>query len=370
MSAAEKSAGSRGSGEGGRVKFTGRRIFWTILALVALLAINVIKDPSFLHVGVTNGALNGPLIDVLRNSAPFLLIATGMTLVVSTAGIDLSVGAVMAVGGAMAMKFLSTSGQGLGNALIAVALAVGVAVLIGAWNGMWVSVVGLQPFITTLIMMLAGRGIAKVITGGQNVAATNNVFNWFTNGSILGIPAAWVLASMFVVLVALLVRRTALGVEIESVGINQVASRMAGIRPKVVLFWVYVICGGLAGLAGVFSVGNVMRVEPANTGLTYEMDAILAVVIGGTSLLGGKFSIGGAYLGALIIALLEETIVWLGIPNAATPAFKAIIVILVCMLQSDLVHRGLKRRRGRGQPGAEKTPQASDAPAAGQEVTA
>lgn len=333
---------------------SGKRILWTVAALVALIIVNVIKDPSFLSIGINHGALNGPLIDVLRNSAPFLLIAVGMTLVVSTAGIDLSVGAVMAVGGAVAMQFLSGAGEGLGSAILAIGLSLVVCAAVGAFNGAWVSLVGLQPFITTLIMMLAGRGIAKVITDGQNVAATNSYVDRMATGAILGIPTAWIFASLLVVLIYVLTRRTALGTQIESVGLNREAARMAGIRPKAILFSVYVISGVLAGAAGLFAVGNVMRVEPTATGLTYEMDAILAVVIGGTSLLGGKFSLGGAYLGALIISLLEETIVWLGIPNAATPAFKAMIVILVCVLQSDLMHKVFARRK-RAENGGGKT---------------
>ncbi len=321
------------------------RILFTVLACVLLIAVCAVKDPRFLHIGFADGRFTGPLMDVLRDSAPFLMIATGMTFVISTAGIDLSVGAVMAVSGAVAMTFLSGAGSGAGDALVAVLLALVVCALIGAWNGALVSLGGLQPFITTLIMMLAGRGIAKVITDGQNVAAVNPTFAWIDTGALVGLPFSWILATLIVVGVTLFMRRTALGVQIEAVGLNREASRMAGIEPRRILFWVYVISGVLAAMAGIFSVGNVMRVEPANTGVSYEMDAILAVVIGGTSLLGGRFSILGTYLGAMIIALLEKSIVWLGIPNAATPAFKAIIVIVICVLQSSMFSRLLATRR-------------------------
>ncbi|MDC4233836.1 ABC transporter permease [Actinomyces sp. B33] len=319
------------------------RIIWTLVAIILLIAICAIKDPTFLRIGFTGGSLNGPLIDVLRNSAPYLMIAVGMTFVVSTAGIDLSVGAVMAVSGAIAMTLLQGA-SGTSGAIVALAGALGACALIGAWNGALVAYIGLQPFVTTLIMMLAGRGIAKVITDGENLAATNDSFKALATGHLLGLPLAWVLATLIVVAVALLMRRTALGLEIEAVGLNPVASRMAGIEPRRILFTVYIISAVLAAMAGVFSVGNVMRVEPANTGMGYEMDAILAVVIGGTSLLGGRFSLLGTYLGALMIPMLEKTIVWLGIPNAATPAFKAIIVIAVCVLQSGLVAKLTTRK--------------------------
>lgn len=313
-----------------------RRIIFTLIALLLLVAISTIKDPRFIQIGYSNGDLTGPLIDVLRDSAPYLMIATGMTFVISTAGIDLSVGAVMAVAGAVSMSFLNDAGQGLGNALIAILLSLGVAMLLGAFNGALVAFVGLQAFITTLIMMLAGRGIAKVITSGQNVAAENDVFHWMVTGKLLGLPVAWLLATAIVIAVGVLMRATALGTQIESVGLNQEAARMTGIQPKKIIFSVYIISALLAALAGMFTVGNVMRVEPANTGMTSEMDAILAVVIGGTSLLGGRFNLVGSYLGAMIIAMLSKTIVWLGIPNEATPAFKAVIVIMVCVLQSTM----------------------------------
>ncbi|MFP7695741.1 ABC transporter permease [Trueperella sp. LYQ143] len=331
-----------------------RRMMFTVVALVLLIAICAIKDPRFLQIGLSDGAFTGPLVDVLRDSAPYLMIATGMTFVISTAGIDLSVGAVMAVAGAVSMSFLNSSGSGVGGAITAVALALGVSALIGVWNGMLVAVVGLQAFITTLIMMLAGRGIAKVITSGQNVAAQNDAFAWIVNGRVLGLPVAWLLATLIVVLVAVLMRRTALGTQIEAVGLNMEASRMAGIQPKRIIFSVYIISAMLAGMAGIFSVGNVMRVEPANTGMSNEMDAILAVVIGGTSLLGGRFSMLGSYLGAMIIAMLGKTIVWLGIPNAATPAFKALIVILVCVLQSSLLGKLIDMRKKKNPQPVEK----------------
>ncbi|QPK80767.1 ABC transporter permease [Schaalia sp. ZJ405] len=321
------------------------RILWTVVAIVLLIAVCAIKDPAFLKIGFSHGGLNGPLIDVLRNSAPYLMIAVGMTFVIATAGIDLSVGAVMAVSGTVVMTVMSTGDGSVGSAILALAAAIAVCALIGAWNGALVAYIGLQPFVTTLIMMLAGRGIAKVITDGQNLAAENEAFHNLATGSLLGLPMAWIVATVIVVLVALLMRKTALGLEIEAVGLNPVASRMAGIDPKKIQFVVYIISAALAAMAGAFSVGNVMRVEPANTGMSYEMDAILAVVIGGTSLLGGRFSLLGTYLGALIIPMLEKTIVWLGIPNAATPAFKAVIVIAVCVLQSSLFAKLTTKRQ-------------------------
>lgn len=322
---------------------------WGIVALVLLLGVNVAKDPSFVEVTLNNGNLYGSLIDILRGAAPVLMIAAGMTLVIATGGIDLSVGAIMAVAGAVSMEYLKGAADPSSPAavLTALALALGLSLLLGILNGFFVSVIGLQPFITTLIMMLAGRGLAKVITSGQNTSASSAPFKWIANGYVLGIPVAFLLAIGIVVVLALVVRRSALGLMIESVGINPRASRMSGIRPRNILFTVYAVSGLLAGMAGVFTTANVMTVEVAKTGMNMELDAILAVVIGGTSLAGGKFSLGGSVIGAFLIVTLDKTITFLSIPSAATPAFKAAVIVVVCLLQSPRVRELFTRRRMR-----------------------
>jgi simple sugar transport system permease protein len=323
-----------------------RQYVWALVALVVLLIVDVVKDPSYLSISANaNGELSGNLIDILRQTAPVLMIAIGMTLVVATEGIDLSVGSVMAVSGAVTMQFLSTAGNSVGAAFTALGLALLVSLALGLVNGLLVSWVGLQPFITTLIMMLSGRGIARVITGGQNTAAENDLVNWIANGRVFGFPVVTVFAVLIIAIVAVLVRRTALGMMIESLGINPKASRLIGIRPKPLLITVYAASALLAGIGGIFSTASVMTVEVSSTGLNMEMDAILAVVVGGTSLAGGKFSIAGSVIGGLLITTLNKTIVFLSIPSAATPAFKAIVIVVVCLLQSQRVRAWLKRKK-------------------------
>jgi ribose/xylose/arabinose/galactoside ABC-type transport system permease subunit len=257
------------------------------------------------------------------------------------------------VSGAVSMEFMSsTAGGDAGSALVAVLLALAISALLGTVNGLLVSIVGLQPFITTLITMLAGRGLAKVITSGQNTSATNETFRWIANGTVLGFPVVFVIAGLIVAIVAVLVRRTALGLMIESIGINPRAARMAGIRPVGILISVYIVSAVLAGVAGIFSTASVMTVEVAKTGLNAEMDAILAVVIGGTSLAGGKFSLTGSVIGALLIATLDKTIVFLSIPSSATPAFKAVVIVIICLLQSQRVRALFARRNSRRSPSA------------------
>ncbi|MCC2031458.1 ABC transporter permease [Microbacterium allomyrinae] len=328
--------------------------FWGLVGIALLLMLNVIKDPTYLAIGVnpTTGLLTGNVLDILRVSAPIIMIALGMTFVIATKGIDLSVGSVMAVGGAAAMETLRAINDP--NSYGAMFTAIGVALLLGAVlglvNGLLVAVVGLQPFISTLVMMLAARGIARVITGGQNTNATNQPFQQISNGQIFGLPTSFVIAIAIVVIISLIMRRTALGLMIESIGINPEASRLAGIRPRPILITVYVLSAVLAAMGGLFTVSEVMTVDVSGTGYQMELDAILAVVIGGTSLAGGKFSILGSTVGALLIATLNKTVLFLGVSAAATPAFKAIVIVLLCLLQSERVRNYILqagRRRSR-----------------------
>ncbi|UJP10018.1 ABC transporter permease [Microbacterium sp. KUDC0406] len=331
--------------------------FWGIVAIIALLALNLIKDPAYLAISLNpdNGRLVGNVIDILRQAAPIMMISVGMSLVIATGGIDLSVGSLMAVAGAVSMEFLSGADGSLGAALTAIVLTLVITGILGAVNGVLVAYVGLQPFIATLVLMLAGRGLAKVITGGQNTNASNDAFRWIANGFVLGLPVVFLLALLIVIAVGWVVRRSALGLMIEAIGINPKASRMAGIKPKGLLLTVYIISGVLAGIAGIMAVGSVMTVDVSRTGYQLELDAILAVVIGGASLAGGKFSLSGAFVGALLIATLDKTVLYLGVSSSATPAFKAIVIIVLCLLQSERV-RGWFRARKTSAPAAPSAP--------------
>lgn len=321
--------------------------FWGLIGIALLLSLNVIKDPTYLSIGVnpTTGLLSGNVLDILRVSAPIIMIALGMTFVIATKGIDLSVGSVMAVGGAAAMETLRAINEpnSFGAMFTAIAVALLIGALLGLVNGLLVAVVGLQPFISTLVMMLAARGIARVITGGQNTSASNQPFQQISNGQVFGLPISFVAAIAIVVIVSLVMRRTALGLMIESIGINPAASRLAGIRPRPILITVYVLSAVLASVGGLFTVSEVMTVDVSGTGYQMELDAILAVVIGGTSLAGGKFSILGSTIGALLIATLNKTVLFLGVSAAATPAFKAIVIVVLCLLQSERVRNYILR---------------------------
>src|SRR5699024_1488003 len=180
-----------------------RPYFWGVIAIALLLLINSIKDPGYLAVSYNSasGNLVGNLIDILRAAAPIAMISVGMCLVIATAGIDLSVGSLMAVAGAVAMEFLSSAGGSVGAAFAALGLALLFVAVLGAVNAVLISVVGLQPFISTLVLMMAGCGLAKVSTGGQITAASNVPFRWIANGYVLGLAVVFPLAALIVVAV-------------------------------------------------------------------------------------------------------------------------------------------------------------------------
>jgi ribose/xylose/arabinose/galactoside ABC-type transport system permease subunit len=345
-----------------RQRVLGSPLLWPLLALGVLLVVNVVATPSFLDVRLQDGNLYGSLVDIARNGAPVLLVALGMTLVIATRGIDLSVGAVAAISGAVACTYIVGSPQeaGLATALVACSTALGVCVLLGLWNGFLVSVLGIQPIIATLVLMVAGRGLAMLVTDGQITTVDNEAFSALASGFVLAVPVAIVVAVGVFALTAVLTRRTALGMLIEAVGINPEASRLAGVRSRTIVWTVYVFAAVCAGLAGLIIAANTSSVNANSLGLWIELDAILAVVIGGTSLAGGRFSLTGTLVGALFIATLARTIPNIGIPSEANYLFKALVVVAVCLLQSPRL-RGALRVRRTPRPSTPRTPTAPTA---------
>jgi len=335
------------------------RIFWPLVMLVVLLAINLIAVPGFLTVTIRDGHLFGSLIDILRNGAPTLIIAVGMTLVIATRGIDLSVGAVCAISGAVACSIILGSPEpgSIPTVTVAVLTALLLSLFLGLWNGFLVAVVGIQPIIATLVLMTAGRGIAMLITEGQILTVDSPPFKYLGSGFLAGIPVAVLIAAVIFAFAALLTRRTALGLLIESVGINPEASRQAGVRARGLLFTVYAFSALVAGVAGLILTANQTAADANNTGLFIELDAILAVVIGGTSLAGGRYSLAGTLVGALVIQTLITTVYTVGIPPIATMVFKAAVVTAVCLLQSPATNNALTRWRERLAAGARPAPE-------------
>lgn len=320
-------------------------LLWPVAALVALLFFNSIMAPDFFSLRIQDGHLYGSLVDILRNGAPTVLIALGMTLVIASRGIDLSVGAVVAIAGAVSCTYIYNSPDpgSLTTAVIAIILAIVVGLVMGAWNGFLVSVLGIQPIIATLVLMTAGRGLAQLVTGGQIISVSNTHFKAIGAGYFLMLPISILITVAVFALTALLTRKTALGTLIESVGINPEASRLAGINARTLTWIVYIFGALCAALAGLMISSNVTAADANNAGLYIEMDAILAVVIGGTSLAGGRFSLTGTVVGAFIIQTLTTTVYTVGIAPEITLVFKALVVIIVCLLQSPKMRALLKK---------------------------
>ncbi|THA79222.1 ABC transporter permease [Streptomyces sp. A0642] len=324
------------------------RLLWPSLILLALLLGNLAFTHDFFSVRVRNGHLYGSLIDIMQFGAPLILVALGMTLVIATRGIDLSVGSTVAIAGALACQHIASSSSpgSVGTMLTAVAIALCVALVLGLANGLLVSRVGVQPIVATLILMVAGRGVAQLITDGQIITVTSAPYKMVGGGYWLMFPFAVILAAVVVALTSLVTRRSALGMLIEAVGGNPTASRLVGIRAAGLLTLVYVFSAVCAAVAGLMISSNVSSADGNNAGLWIELDAILAVVIGGTALTGGRFSLGGTVLGALIIQTLSTTVYTLGVPPETTLVFKAVVVIVVCLVQSPVFRaKALKRRR-------------------------
>ncbi len=310
------------------------RLFWPAAILVVLLVVNAFTSNQFLT--VHDGHLFGSLIDILRGSSALILVALGMTLVIATGGIDLSVGAVMAISGAVACLLIQDlpNQNAVGSVLGIIAIAIGVSLVMGLWNGSLVAIIGVQPIIATLILMVAGRGIAQLITDGQIINVQSGPYATIATGFFLGLPVAFLIAAAAVALILLLTRRTALGLLLESVGGSPTASRLAGIGARRITIMVYVVAGGFAGLAGLIYSANIKSADSISAGNLIELDAILAVVIGGTALIGGRFSIAGTVIGAILIQTLSVTVVAIGIPPEANLLFKAVVVVALCLSQS------------------------------------
>src|SRR3954447_7728061 len=306
-----------------------RRGVAQILALIVILAGDRVVSPQFFDLRLQDGRLFGSLIDVLNRGTPVALLSLGMVLVIATRGIDLSVGAVMAISGAIAASLADSHGLP-----VVLAAALGTGLVCGLWNGFLVSVLGIQPIVATLILMVAGRGIAQLITEGRIVTFTSPDLVWLGNGSILGVPVPVTIALGMLILTAVVVRGSALGLLIEATGGNARASELAGVGTRAMILAVYVWCGVCAALAGVIAAADIMGADANNAGLWLELDAILAVVIGGTSLFGGRFSLILAMVGALIIQAMNTGILLSGYPPEFNLVVKAAVVLIVLLLQS------------------------------------
>jgi ribose transport system permease protein len=303
--------------------------YGTMIALLALVVFNIIMTPNFLSWQTLN--VN------LTQVAAIVIVAIGMTLVIATGGIDLSVGSLMAISGAIApMIFLGTI-LPVDSPAIAVPLAfilpVIVAMAFGAFNGLLVTRYEVQPIVATLVLFIAGRGIAQVLTNGNLQVFKNPTFQFIAMGKIAGIPTQVALMIVVAALAYAVIRLTVFGRQVLAVGGNEKAARLAGIPVKRIKILVYVISGGLAGLAGLVVVARNSASDANLVGLGMELDAIAAVAVGGTLLSGGRANIVGTVLGALVIQLVRYTLLANGVPDAAALVVKAGLIVLAVYIQ-------------------------------------
>ncbi|MBN1137290.1 MAG: ABC transporter permease [Anaerolineae bacterium] len=342
-------------------KVTESKLFFPLIAFALILLFDFIVVPGFFNIQVREGNLHGSLIDILRNGSTISLLAIGMTLVIATGGVDLSVGAVMAIAASVAavlmnpyvlatelpphlMKLINDPHFTYQPLWIVILVTLFVAILCGLWNGVLVAYVKIQPMVGTLILMIAGRGIAQLITNGVRIQIFYEPYAFIGQGWIVLPFSLYIVAFVFII-AWLLTRKTAIGMFIESVGINARSSFYSGIEEKKIKLLAYTFCGLCAGIAGLVASSNIKTSDAFNIGMTTELDAILAVVIGGTLMSGGRFSLLASIIGAWVMQGVTTSMYALSVPAFALQAIKGVVVILVILLYSEQV-RGLVRRIG------------------------
>jgi galactofuranose transport system permease protein len=317
-----------------------RKVLFPLAALLLILIVNWVISPNFFSIRLVEGRLLGSLVDIFNRGAPTVLLAIGMTLVIATKGIDLSVGAVIAICGAVAAVLISETDL---PPMVVIAISIGAGLLCGLWNGILVAIFDIQPFIATLILMVVGRGIAQLITEGQIAVFNNPTLEFVGKGVVLGVPFPILLSAIVFILVLVFVRRTAIGLLIESVGSNDRASFYAGIDARAIKLLVYVISGLCAAIAGLIITADIKGADANNAGLWLELDAVLAVVIGGTLLSGGRFYLGLSVIGALIIQSIQTGIFVSGLPPTFNLIVQAVVILAILFLQSDEFRRPFAR---------------------------
>ena len=320
--------------------------------LILVLLFNAFFTPGFFGFVVRDGRLYGSLVDVLNRAAPVGLLSLGMTLVIATGGVDLSVGAIMAIAGAVAAGLISRPAGtpfegGRPMPSLAVPGALVAALLCGLFNGFLVAVLEFQPIVATLLLMVAGRGIAQLLANGQIVTFVEPGFAAIGRGATLGLPnPAWIMLAALAVF-GFVTRVTALGLFVEATGSNPVAARYVGIDARGIKLAVYALSGVCAGLAGLIATADIQGADANNAGLYLELDAILAVSVGGTALAGGRFSLIGSLIGALLMQTLTTTILTRGVSPETTLVLKAVLVVAVCLLQAPSFREALAGRFSR-----------------------
>jgi ribose/xylose/arabinose/galactoside ABC-type transport system permease subunit len=301
----------------------------TLAALIALIAFNFAFTNHFASIQTLN--VN------LTQVATIVIVGVGMTLVIATGGIDLSVGSLMAISGAIAPIIFLGKIYKFSNIDVAVAIAmvvsIGIAGLFGWFNGWLITRFRIQPIIATLVLFIAGRGIAQVSTNGNLQPFKVPEFQWIGLGRWFGVPVQVVIMLVLVAAAVWVLKRSLFGRQILAIGGNERAARLAGVPVAKVKRWVYCISGLCAGIAGLVVIAINSSSDANLVGLGMELDAIAAVAVGGTLLSGGRATVGGTLIGALIIQLVRYTLLANGVPDDVAKLVKAALIVAAVWLQ-------------------------------------
>ena len=344
-------------------KLTQNPLFLPLVCVVLVLAVNVVYDIAqgnafydFFRITMQASAsgeqlLSGRLVTILNRGSEVAILAIGMTLVVSaSAGTDISVGSVMSLCASFCCMLVAGFGVSAVNdpSEFAMPLIVGLigalvmGCVCGAFNGALVAYLNIQPMVATLILWSAARAIGLLLC--NNLIVYVRVPQYQVFGGYIGfMPTTIIIAAICIVVVSLVLKHTAMGMYIQWVGINKKASRIAGLNSKRIIFMCYLLCGMCAGIAGIVNSSRISSADANNIGLNMELDAILAVALGGNSLGGGKFNLAGSIIGAYTIQAITTTLYALGVSSAQAPVFKAIVVILIVVIQSEPVKEFFKK---------------------------
>ena len=326
------------------------QLLMPILSILLIVVFNLIRDPSFFSVSLTtnnsgNTVLSGNLISILNGASELAIIAMGMTLVTAAAGgQDISVGALAAIAGSVFVKVLRTGEITPLTLILAFVSCCVVAVIFGSFNGMLVAVFKIQPMIATLVLYTCGRSVAYWINGGATPTISSPLITAL--GSFIPgvpVPTPILIVILCGIIFALVFRFTTLGLYTQSVGINQRAARLNGINTVGIKLLSFMILGVCCAIAGVIAVSRLSLINHETLLLEIEMDAILAVAIGGNALGGGKFKMAGSVLGAYAIQTLTTTLYAMKVPSTAIKSYKAVVIILIVVIGSPVVKQAASR---------------------------
>jgi simple sugar transport system permease protein len=325
------------------------RLTFSLIVLVVVLVQNIITTPDFFKITITNGLISGYIPNILDEASELVIVTLGMTLVIAaTGGVDISVGSIMAIAASFCGLLLNGSEYrtDVFHSPYILALFVGLlgGALCGVFNGFLVSYLKMQPMIATLILFTAGRSIAKQITHGQTIYIMNPVYKYL-GVQIPGVPirTTIIVSVVMIIVVVLFTKLTSVGLYVQSVGINGSSSRLVGLNSEFIKFMSFVICGILSGVAGLVGSSSIGSVNSGELGLSIEMDAILAVALGGNTLGGGKFSIAGSVIGAYTIQAITTTLYAMSVRADQLNVFKAFIIIVIIVASSDVFKEKVKK---------------------------